>query len=140
MEQKLKIYILLKGLCLGLKEVRLENDLNWMKISNFIQNKGLENSFSFILLVPHKPNTITFLFFFIFFLDCEFFNSVNIKPDKKLTYLFDKINPKPKFWRHYKNQINAIPYQCEQRGRGHAAYEETKKRSSGQWECVIVFG
>ena len=24
---------------------------------------------------------------------CEFFNSINIKPDKKLTYLFDKINP-----------------------------------------------
>ena len=71
---------------------------------------------------------------------CEFFNSINIKPDKKLTYLFDKINPKPKFWRHSKNQINAIPYQYEQRGRGHEAYEETKKRSSGRWECVIVFG
>ena len=66
LEQKLKIFILLNGLCLGLKEVWLENDWNWMKISNFIQNKGLENSFSFILLVPHKSNTITFLFFYFF--------------------------------------------------------------------------
>ena len=136
---------MLKGLWLALKKVWLENNWNWMKISNFIQNNGLENSFSFILLVPHKSNTISFLiqplfYFFIFFLDCELFNSVHIKPDKKLTYLFDKINPKPKFWRHSKNQINAIPYQCEQRGRGHAAYKGTKKRSSGRWECVIVFG
>ena len=99
-----------------------------MKISNFIQSKGLENSFSFISLVPQntyrrgsqhfcysmvmaskrhthtrahekkkkKSNTVTFFFLF-FFPDCEFFNSVNIKPDNKLKDLFDKINPKPKF-------------------------------------------
>ena len=48
------------------------------------------------------------------------------KKKKKLTYLFNKINPNPSFE--------------GKRGRGHAAYEETKKRSSGWWECVIVFG
>ena len=53
-EQKLKIFIFLKGLWLGLKNVWLENNWNWTKISNFIQKKVLENTFSFILLVPHN--------------------------------------------------------------------------------------